>query len=996
MPKVITEDAASKATATKVITYILNKEKCCFNENKERVMSVYALDEDRSFSKQFKETAEIAGNDYGKDDRKYYHFKMTFNTADAIQNGGKVTPEMALEMAEKWHQEHFPDYQAVFVVQFHNNPKLDNEPHLHTHIVINASSFDIEKNKIDISDYELDRMKDTAYELGKEYGLEENYWRDEAAAKKDRRRAERENSPSQDKNFSADEQAAKEKYGRDFADKSKKESYRIAIDEAKTETGSIEGFREYLKENFNIKTKIEEDGTIKYKSPERRNYITGHSLGSLYELPAIEEALAQNKNKLADQQREMIEKEREYEWIPSQVEQEISDFRKSFDEFKAWKDNDYAAQREDWLKETEDKKAAEKEYWLNKTVLEQEQSAFYRTIEKIANDERTKSEMASFKEEMEGLKRQAEELQKQQDELEGYLARKAEEEEPEPAKPKESSAERDRQREEYVSALMTAGVALDEKIKAAEGLRDMNIEDGTEKSQEDRAYEHYGRDTRTFDIHSGQSYHSYQKRNDFVRDGLKAREDLIEICESHNIHTSAEFVSHLRSIEQLHKKAVADYNKVKKKVDLRQQLAHAISDCWHYRDAIYTYERMEEGPEKEKYAKKNRDILDPEKHKRDEELLAKHNLGTERQRIDYHSDYYEGGCDLYTKRLETLEGWVNSWKERYDTYYNSMKLMQRDEREIAIIGQEAHDYKVGTKMADQIESRRIPFLEDQLARSTNYYQTMVSITNNMKLSLADVVFDTERRHDYHKYLDKRAEAYERMHKYRDELKAAKQELKELRKEYKPEKPPRRSKAQAIKETNEQKAELRKWIDEAIKNVGENLSDNREANLKAFAEEMSKHGCMVRITENTISVKHPNSNQAIRTNHLGDEYTKGDIENGYESYQKNERERAEGGRAETADWRAVAAEAGRVDGSRTAQTDERSEGERAGEHSAQKDIDRVQRQVRGVAENVAQSVGGHRKDQQGAERRDQTEAPGSAADKQQVRTGPVKQRGRDER
>lgn len=91
----------------------------------------------------------------------------------------------------------------------------------------------------------------------------------------------------------------------------------------------------------------------------------------------------------------------------------------------------------------------------------------------------------------------------------------------------------------------------------------------------------------------------------------------------------------------------------------------------------------------------------------------------------------------------------------------------------------------------------------------------------------------------------------------------------------------------------------------------------------------------------------------------------------------------GGREQQPDWRTVAAEAGRADGSRTTQTDERKEGERTGEYSAQKDIDRVQRQVRGVAENVTQSVSGHRADESPAERDDRAEAQRRSDDKQQI-------------
>lgn len=308
MPKLISERSASKATPAKVIKYILDPAKCCIDNNGNVIMSIYALDENRSYSQQFQETAELRGNDYTSLDRKYYHFKMAFHPDDAVQNGGIVTPEMALEMAQKWHEKHFPEYEAVITIQYHNDPERGNQEHLHAHIVVNASSFECDKNKIKLSNRDLDDLRDTAFYIGKEYGLQENYWRDEVEKKIEKRLSRQKNRPQEEVYLTQGEQNLIAKYGRDFSSYSFKDQYRIAIDEAKIETGSIENFILYLKEHFSIDTKITQQRNIKYKLSDRNTYTTGKALGTLYELDAVEEALAANKNKLENQLNNRIQK----------------------------------------------------------------------------------------------------------------------------------------------------------------------------------------------------------------------------------------------------------------------------------------------------------------------------------------------------------------------------------------------------------------------------------------------------------------------------------------------------------------------------------------------------------------------------------------------------------------------------------------------------------------------------------------------------------------
>ena len=112
-------------------------------------------------------------------------------------------------------------------------------------------------------------------------------------------------------------------------------------------------------------------------------------------------------------------------------------------------------------------------------------------------------------------------------------------------------------------------------------------------------------------------------------------------------------------------------------------------------------------------------------------------------------------------------------------------------------------------------------------------------------------------------------------------------------QYNPEKKkqetPYRSKAEAEKEREKQWNELRDWADEAKETVAQKAGSDPENDLNEWVAEMKKHGCQVRITANTISLKHPDSNQAVRTNRLDNKYAKENIINDI-SVQRKDREK----------------------------------------------------------------------------------------------------------
>lgn len=744
--KFISEDAASKATPAKVIRYVMNPAKCCKNEDGEILMSTIGMDNDRPYSKQFREIAELAGNDYEYDDRKYYHFKYTVSPEDYQENGVQnITPEQLLRECEDLVLEKFPGYQALITVQYHDNEKkgeAKNEKHLHGHIVINASSYDLELNKLRVENKDLDALRDYAYEAGQKYNLREGYWRDEVEAKKER---ERQNQTEPEEiNITEGEQAIIDKHGKNFSDYSWKEQYRIAIDEAKGATTNLESFRGYLKEHFHIDTQITRQGNIKYKMPGRPNYSSGKALGTDYELEAVEGALAETKSKPSDLP-ELTEEQRQ-----------ALDWHKKFDEeyakFKKWQDEEYEKQRKEFArKEKEGDTSAE--YYRNKTVLENT-NALYQLCQQARENEILAASLTEKEEqEMRELERRRSELEKQQQQAQLAAVHRISfnEQSPERVRVREL---REQKRQQYIDTLQTAGTSLADRIKAAQGIRDMNIEEG-KKSRENELYNMYGQDTRKHVIYA---------RRDWK---VQAMVDSVRVARELGAENQAELELKVKEEGRKYGQIKREYTAAKKQYD------EAVNAA--------TAEISQDGS-----------LSVEDKIKKMEEVKA-----AEYEKIREISEKFHAAKDHYRDCARALD---------------SIK-----EQEFKMI------YK--TDAPDKPE------------------------------------------------------------------------------EEKPE-VTRRSKEQAEREKNKQWAEIRDWSDEATKTVAQKPGAGKDADLKDWAAEMEKHGCVIRITANTISIKHPNSNQAVRSNRLGGNYEKEEIANGIQVQRQANRaadrattDRAAAGRAE---------------------------------------------------------------------------------------------------
>ena len=124
--------ANSKALPRKCIEYNMNEDKCVASDT-------ILLSHGIPYHVQFMQTAKIYGKYEGKDERKYYNIKMSFDPKNNIANGGKMTPNAALDIARDFAVKSFPGHEVVLSI--HND-----KPHLHAHILLNAINLETGKS----------------------------------------------------------------------------------------------------------------------------------------------------------------------------------------------------------------------------------------------------------------------------------------------------------------------------------------------------------------------------------------------------------------------------------------------------------------------------------------------------------------------------------------------------------------------------------------------------------------------------------------------------------------------------------------------------------------------------------------------------------------------------------------------------------------------------------------------------------------------------------
>ena len=266
----ITKCAASKATPAKGIDYIMDPEKVIARGSQGFVSS-----DPQKMARQMLQTMHLFGKGFDRDERKYYHAKVSFDPNDRPELGGTLTPDKANLYAAKYAAKTWPGREVVWAVQDHGEA-------IHIHFIVAACERDTGK-KLDARDAEYRQWKDQAQELAKEMGLSALDWR---KATKEKREREGQSWEAIDETFA--EQGLKSRGKTTW-----KDELREKIDAAIKSSGSMAEFKKNLEASGVTLTRCT-DTTISYKLGDHKA-CRGDSLGGDYTVAAVRDALQHNK-----------------------------------------------------------------------------------------------------------------------------------------------------------------------------------------------------------------------------------------------------------------------------------------------------------------------------------------------------------------------------------------------------------------------------------------------------------------------------------------------------------------------------------------------------------------------------------------------------------------------------------------------------------------------------------------------------------------------------
>lgn len=244
-----------------------------------------------TFAAECQETNAYFHKNQSYNDIKSHHYIISFDPKDRDEHG--LTGELAQQLGVEYAKENFPGHQALVCTHTDGHNGSGN---IHVHIVINSirkydtkpqpyMEFDRDSKagyKHHLSDRYRIYLKQKVMDMCTANGLnqvdlltpaerkisEKEYW----AKRKGQKKLDKHNAQLEKKGLTP----------RQTTFQTEKQYLRDAIDTVASQAISQEDFSRLLSEKYNITFKVRR-GRYSYLHPNRSKYITGRSLGTLYE-----------------------------------------------------------------------------------------------------------------------------------------------------------------------------------------------------------------------------------------------------------------------------------------------------------------------------------------------------------------------------------------------------------------------------------------------------------------------------------------------------------------------------------------------------------------------------------------------------------------------------------------------------------------------------------------------------------------------------------------
>lgn len=244
-----------------------------------------------TFAAECQETNACFHKNQSYNDIKSHHYIISFDPKDRDEHG--LTGELAQQLGVEYAKENFPGHQALVCTHTDGHNGSGN---IHVHIVINSirkydtkpqpyMEFDRDSKagyKHHLSDRYRIYLKQKVMDMCTANGLnqvdlltpaerkisEKEYW----AKRRGQKKLDKHNAQLEKKGLTP----------RQTTFQTEKQYLRDAIDTVASQAISQEDFSRLLSEKYNITFKVRR-GRYSYLHPNRSKYITGRSLGTLYE-----------------------------------------------------------------------------------------------------------------------------------------------------------------------------------------------------------------------------------------------------------------------------------------------------------------------------------------------------------------------------------------------------------------------------------------------------------------------------------------------------------------------------------------------------------------------------------------------------------------------------------------------------------------------------------------------------------------------------------------